>query len=148
MKLKTRNKIILVIVSIISVVAVAVLLLILYWVYQPSDVLDVKNNPFPTRIVKDPSTGNNIVILHVDYCKKIAINGKVRVSYVSQTNEVFLPIADENGPKTCMTTDLPILIPKDLPSGMYKIKFRATYNINPLKQQVASEFESQPFEIK
>lgn len=144
MKNLTKSRIVLALAILITIIAVGILGLVLFWVYQPSNVLEVKNSPFPVRIVNDGD--NKIVVMHINYCKNISKQGKVRVSYVSKSEEVFLPVADENGPKQCQETDIPIILPKDLKPDVYKIKFRATYDINPIKKDVVNEFESQSFD--
>lgn len=121
--------------------------LITYWTLQSDNVLVVHNSPFPTRIIKDDK-GSGVVILSTDYCKNVDINGKVRVSFVSPTREVFLPISDEKQEAGCRKVDVPVVIPKDLLPDTYKIKFRATYNINPFKSAVISEFESKTFKVE
>lgn len=120
----------------------------LKWSFASEKILEIYNSPFPARVVNDPS-GNTggIVFLKSDYCKSSNMKGTLRISYVSQSREIFLPISPEQLPKGCDTRDVPILIPKDLVPDTYKIKFRSTYNINPLKQGIVTDFESQPFEV-
>jgi len=119
----------------------------LYWSLQSTVVLKVNNNPFPNRVVHDEAMKNEIVILTVDYCKYYNKSGHVRTSYVSSTKETFLPVSDEHLQVGCMKRDVPIIIPKDLEPDTYKIKFRVTYDINPLKTGIVNEFESQSFEV-
>lgn len=127
------------------VLAGAGVLVMLSWAFESENVLEVKNAPFPVRIVNDGS--NRIIVMHVNYCKNTDIKGKVRVSYVSATEETFLPVADENGPKQCLETDVPIIVPKDLKPDKYKVKFRVTYDLNPLKKGIVDEFDSQEFDL-
>ncbi len=127
----------------LAVIAIAIGI-IMKWSFQDTHVLDIRNNPFPARTVADPTgqTGG-IVFLRVDYCKNQAIDGTVRVSYISKSREVFLPVAKEQGPKGCENTELPVVIPLNLLKDDYKIKFHVTYDVNPLKQNVTEDFESQ-----
>lgn len=119
----------------------------LFWSFQSEQVLDIKNAPIPTRSIREHPTAGGVVILDVDYCKKVDIKGRIRTSLVSSTREVFLPMADEAGPKGCKHTDVPVLLPKDIPPDTYKIKFRVTYDLNPVKRGIVQEFESQGFQI-
>lgn len=118
------------------------------WSFADTNVLVVNNNPFPARIVQDPSgqTGG-IVFLTADYCKNIDVTGEIRMSYVSKSREVFLPLAKEQLPQGCAKREVPVVIPLNLLKDEYKIKFRVTYDVNPLKQGITTSFESQPVTV-
>lgn len=133
----------------LALVVIAVSLgIFLKWSFASTNVLEVKNSPFPARVVADPTgeTGG-IVFLHAEYCKHAGVEGVNRISYVSKNREVFLPIAPERLEEGCEARDVPVVIPKDLPKDTYQIKFRVEYDINPVKQDVVVNFESQPFEV-
>lgn len=137
---KRINKII-----VAALVVIAVCLGVIFsWALQSDDVLEIKELPIPTRTIRDHPTAGGVVILNVDYCKKIDVEGNLRTSFVSSTREVFLPVAKERGPKGCSKVELPVLIPKDIPPDTYEIKLRATYDLNPLKKGVVEEFKSLP----
>jgi hypothetical protein len=119
--------------------------LFLYWLYQPSNVLELKETPVPVRTVP-PNGDNGIVILHVKYCKNVEVDGRVRISFVSKSREVFLPVSTDRQPARCLDNELPILIPSELPADTYKIHFRVDYQVNPIKNQLV-EFDSKPFEV-
>jgi hypothetical protein len=135
----------------VAVVALAVIAIgigiFMSWSFQDEKVLDVKNQPFPARTIREHPTAGGVVFLKVDYCKLQEAKGTLRMSYVSQSREVFLPVVKEQGPKGCMNTELPVLIPQDLPADTYKVKFRVTYDVNPLKKGIVSEFLSQEVKI-
>lgn len=136
-------------ISIASLIIVAIAIgIILHWSFASTEVLRVNNNPFPARVVDDPTgkTGG-IVFLKIDYCKNLAVDGDLRISYVSASREVFLPTTREQGPKGCHNGELPVVIPLNLLKDQYKIKFHAVYNVNPLKRGVVEDFESQPVNI-
>ncbi len=122
--------------------------IIFHWSFANDEVLVIKNSPFPARVVADPTgaTGG-VVFLTADYCKDSSLEGKIRISYVSASREVFLPLAPEKLEKGCNKAEVPVVIPKDLAVDTYKIKFHAIYDINPLKQNVMVDFESQPFKV-
>lgn len=138
---KTTKRINKLVVTALVIVAIC-LGIILSWALSSDDVLEVKEVPIPTRTIRDHPTAGGVVILNVDYCKKVEIEGTLRVSYVSATREVFLPIGKERAPKGCQKIELPILIPKDIPADTYEIKLRAVYNLNPLRQGIVEEFKS------
>lgn len=127
------------------IVAALTLAVILKWSFASTNILEVHNSPFPARVVPDPTgqTGG-IVFLKADYCKNSDIVGEIRMSYVSKSREVFLPLAKEQMQKGCESKEVPVIIPLNLVKDEYKIRFRATYDINPLKRDVTTYFESQP----
>lgn len=124
----------------------AISILFLYWSFQPQDVLEIHNEPFPVRTIREHPNSDGVVILKVDYCKKTEAVGRVRTSFVSESRETFLPVAEDKGPKGCNVVELPILIPTDLTPGDYKVKFRVEYKINPIRT-VVEEFESSQFTV-
>lgn len=135
------------VIAAMAVIAVG-LGIILYWSFQNEQVLQVNNSPFPSRIVQNDDGTNGIVVLTVDYCKHTNVEGQLRVSFVGSEREIFMPIVTERLPKGCTVAEYPFIIPSELSPGKYQIKFRAVYDINPLKKGVVAEFESTSFEIK
>jgi hypothetical protein len=136
-------------IAMVALVLVAMALsVLLMWAVEDGDILAINNNPFPSRVVPDPTgrTGG-IVFLTVDYCKKSNATGTIRMSYVNKSYEVFLPIAKEQIQKGCEKREMPVVVPRGLLEGQYKIKFHVAYDINPLKQSAVTDFESQPFDI-
>lgn len=128
----------------LAVIAAAATLF-LSWSFESESILQIKNAPFPVRFLNNQDGG--VVVLTTEYCKFKPTPGTVRVSFVSKSREVFLPIAPEKSPKGCETKELPILLPKDLPEDRYKVKFHAVYDLNPLKQNIPVDFESVEFDV-
>lgn len=117
-----------------ALVVIAISLGIFFkWASVDQHVLVVRNSPFPVRTIREHPTANGVVILNVDICKNTDTVGQVRTSFVSRTREVFAPLAEEKLPKGCLDEEVPVLIPEDLPAGTYKVKFRATYDLNLLR---------------
>lgn len=141
----TRHKIVVWVIFIALAASFLGIVRMLSWAFQPDNILEIHNAPFPVRTVRPHATADGVIILKVDYCKTRSIKGTTRTSFVSKSREVLLPLQDENGPKTCQNIEVPILIPKDLTADTYKVKFRVTYNLNPLKKNIVKEFESQEF---
>lgn len=134
--------------AVISLAIIAIGIgVLLRWSIADTNVLQVKNAPFPVRTIRQHAESGGVVILSIDLCKITNVPGTVRTSFVSQTREVFLPLSTERIQKGCLKQEIPVLVPKDLPADTYKIKFRATYNLNPLKRGIVSEFESKSFDI-
>lgn len=120
---------------------------LLYWAAENTDVLKVKTNPIPTRTIRDHPTAGGVVILNVNYCKNSDVVGTLRTSFVSESREVFLPLGEERTPKGCHDIELPVLIPKDMPADTYKVKLRATYDVNPVKKNIVIDYFSNPIVI-
>lgn len=143
----TTRRINLIILGALIIIALG-LGVILNWAFAGEDILELKKDPIPARVLKDESANTaGVVFLDLDYCKKSPVEGQARTSFVSQTREIFLPIGPERSKPGCNKAELPVLIPKDLPPDTYKIRIRATYNVNPLKQGIVEEFNSEPFTI-
>lgn len=115
------------------------------WATANENVLEVKNSPFPVRTIREHPTASGVVILNINVCKNSDVVGQTRVSFVSSSREIFLPMSEEKLPKGCLDQEIPILIPKEMPADTYKIKFRVTYDLNPLKKNITDEFESKEF---
>lgn len=141
---KAINKII---VTFLLVIALC-LAVFLNWSFATDEVLTVKNNPFPARLIHDESgqTGG-VAFLLVDYCKNVDVEGKLQVSYVSKSREQFVPMMDEKLPKGCDKREIPIVIPRNLSYDTYVLRFTTKYDINPLKKNIEVNFESQPVTI-
>lgn len=125
--------------------------LVAYWSVANDDVLEVKNAPVPVRTIREHAESDGVVILRVDYCKKVGATGIVRTSFRGVSREVFLPPAEDKQPAQCNggraePVEVPVLIPTDLPPGKYHIHFRVVYKINRIKE-VIEEFDSQEFEV-
>lgn len=119
--------------------------LLVYWGSASTEVFQINKNPIPVRTIREHPTADGVVILDVDLCKKTSAKGQTRVSFVSASREIFLPLSDENLPEGCLDREIPILIPHEITPGEYKIKFRVEYDLNPLKKNVIQEFESLTF---
>lgn len=121
--------------------------LFIYWTLSSSEVLVLKNLPFPAQTVPATAATDGLIELKVDYCKKVNATGIVRISFVSNAREVFLPIAPDKQPAQCLNTNIPIIIPKDLPPDTYHIHFHVVYKVNPLKT-TTQDFDSKSFTVK
>ncbi len=141
---KTINRFILV----AMLVAAIGLGVIIKWAIADTKVIEIYNAPVPTHTLPDPSgkTGG-IISLDIDYCKYVSVTGELRISYVSKSREVFLPLEAETLRKGCASRELPVIIPLNLVPDEYRIKLHSTYNINPLKRNIIAVVESQPFTV-
>jgi hypothetical protein len=119
---------------------------LVYWAVSNNDVLEVKNSPVPVRTITPNPTADGVVFLKIAYCKKVKAEGKVRLSFVNQSREVFVPISIDRQDPVCKTAEIPITIPHEIVPAEYHIHFRITYQVNPLKV-VTEEFDSLPFKV-
>lgn len=142
-----KLKLIVIIIGVMLAAIIAGTALILTWALQPDNVLTIKNSPFPTKVIRPTPTTNGVAILNVDYCKNLDVNGTVRISFVSPSREVFLPLSKERSDTGCKNIDVPVIIPKDLAPDTYRIKFHSIYNVNPLKQGVFLDYTSKEFTV-
>lgn len=129
----------------LAVLAVAVGIF-LFWSFQDGDVLEVKNTPVPVRTIREHPQADGVVILNVDYCKKLDATGRVRTSFVSDSREIFLPAGEDKQAPECGKREIPVIIPHDIAPDVYKVRFRIEYEVNPIKT-VFEEFDSLPFEV-
>lgn len=130
----------------LGIVGIAVIIFT-FWGIQSKEVITVNNSPFPTRIENKTANTDGTIYVKIDECKKYDKVGELRVSFISESREIFLPIDQEKLPKGCSDTEYPIKIPKDIIPDTYSIKFRVTYDINPIKQDVTQIFMTQKFKI-
>lgn len=119
----------------------------LVWAMDNRPVLEVKNSPFPTRTIREHATANGVIFLDADYCKHQDIDGRMRVSFLSPAREILLPLYEESLDVGCDRIEFPVVVPREIVPEEYVIKFRVTYNKNPLKQNEVVEFESLPVTI-
>lgn len=122
--------------------------IMIYWSLATDTPLEVKNSPFPARVVADPTgeTGGTVYLKAV-YCKNTDAIGTARISFLSKSREQFIPLVEEKEKQGCGEREFPVIIPTNLSEDEYRIRFRVLYDLNPLKKQIPVEFESQPVNI-
>ena len=146
-KQSTRSKVINWVVAGALVVIGLSLAVLLSWAYADENVLRVNNEPFPVRTIRNHPEPGGVVFLNIDLCKTTNVEGTIRTSFVSNTREVFLPLANEEMDKGCFVREIPVAIPSDLEPDTYRVKFSVRYSLNPLKQAVVDEFKSGEFVV-
>jgi hypothetical protein len=119
--------------------------LYLYWSFQSTKVLDIKNTPVPVR--PQEINPEATVILHYNYCKRSDVHGVVTGAIVSSSTKILLPDAEEITPKTCKEFDVPVIIPGQTTDGVYHLEYTAVYRVNPLKVSV-EKWRTQEFTVK
>lgn len=127
---------------ILLLVVVTAVGVFVYWMYQPTEV--VKFNK-PITVVPPTAPTGTAVFLNLNYCKKQSVTGLVRASFLSNSTEIFQPQSVDTQKARCYNVNLPVLVPQIAP-GKYRIKFKATYQLNPLKTEI-EEFTTEEFTI-
>ncbi len=121
--------------------------LFLFWSYQPTDILTIKNDPVPVKPT-EVDAGEGIVYLNTDFCKNRKATGVTRVFLVGETKgqkpEISWPL--DTTPPQCLKTDVPLHIPASAQTDTYHAVFEITYQVNPLKKQVVT-FHSRSFSV-
>lgn len=116
------------------------------WSVQSPDVLTVNNNPLPVR--PPQNTAGNVEYVHLNYCKKIDVEGTVALRMVGKKSVIRLPFSSrDRSPAQCLNTEIPIVIPTYAVDDTYYFEFDIEYRINPIKTQSVI-LKSQPFTIK
>lgn len=116
--------------------------LMFYWAATSNEPITLNQAPLPVRTIREHPTAGGVVFLRTDYCKTTNATGKLRISFISETQEIFLPMAQEISKKGCHNRELAILIPNDIRADTYRVKMRITYQLNPLKKNVTQRFIS------
>lgn len=133
-------------VYVVLLIIAAAMALLGYWAFSKRDVLEVKNQPVPYRTIREHPTADGVIILKADYCKYASVTGRGRISFYSESREIFLPVFTDREGAKCEEREIPVLIPHEIAPGKYRIKFRIEYQVNPLRKHI-EEFESQEFEL-
>lgn len=142
-----QNKIMPIAAYLVLALSFVSVLMVLLWIAQPGEVLTIRK---PISVVPPVATSETPVVLSFDYCKNMNASGTIRISFISQTAEIFQPQNQDTQMKGChQDTRVPILLPPAslVPPGRYRIKFHTVYNINPLKT-VTKDFTTEEFTIQ
>lgn len=116
---------------------------VLYWEFQPAEVVKLNR---PITVTPPILQAGGYATISVDLCKLQDIKGSTRVSYISVSREIFQPMGQEQLAKGCHIQQIPIIIPKDTPNDTYQLRFRTTYQINPIRT-VVEEYTTDRFTI-
>ncbi len=117
------------------------------WSFAPSRVLVVKNSPTPVEPpeVKD----GEAVALSIDFCKLTNAWGQTEVNLVGDMGAkiaVAWPV-DKTEKGCAFYPKVPVPIPAQTPTDTYKVTFEVCYDVNPLKTNKCTYFESQKFKV-
>lgn len=132
----------------ISIVVFYIAYLVVTWSYQSDNVIDIKQ---PIEVKGEPVAKDSIVILKIDYCKRIDTKGVVERKLVSDRAEYLFPTTKDATEAECGKIEAPTLLPV-LPvgatPGVYHIEYIVTYDINPLKTGIVEEFKTEEFKVE
>lgn len=132
----------------VALVFIAICLgVMLTWATADNEPISLNQSPLPTRTIRDHPTAGGVVYLTADFCKNTDSHGELRISFVSDSHEVFLPMTKEESSKGCHKSELVVLIPENIEPNTYRIKLALTYDVNPLKRNIKQTFYSKPIVI-
>jgi hypothetical protein len=115
-----------------------------FWNLQPKDVLTIRG---PVKVKPVVAKGEGAVTLHFDYCKNLDVEGTIQQSFVSNKTELLSPEVQDTQHKICTKDQaVTILIPPQTAPDRYRIKYVATYKINPITT-VVETFQSEQFDV-
>lgn len=121
------------------------LALTFYWRLQSPNILTIRNNPVPVR-PKEISP-EATVIASPEICKSKRAEADVKRTLVSSTLLIQLPGYTNILPKGCSHPDLAVIIPGNVPDGVYHLEYTITYHLNPIKDEV-DHWHTQDFVVK
>lgn len=132
----------------VSFALIGAAILVAYWFVQPTNVLEIYNDPVP---VYPPAVGagEGRINLFLDYCKLREAKGTVKVFMVGENHgqkpELVWP--EDSTPKGCVNSPIDILIPGSVQTDTYHIVFEVRYNINPFKDSELTVFRTRSFQV-
>lgn len=121
--------------------------LLVYWVVEPDKVFEVKGGM--VQVISENKTVRTGEKLRTktSFCKKIEVDGVFRRNFVSSATEIRGPEIPEDIGKACIDDVISeIPLPPQIAPGEYRLKYVATYKINPIKT-VEETYYSEPFMV-
>lgn len=129
----------------IMCLAVIMGLVFLFWSVQSSNVLEVKNSPFPVR---PPVVSNSdAIFVRISYCKHSSAKGAVVARLIGKRSIIRLPWPEDTQAARCFDQEVPIPIPAYATDDVYYFQFDVTYQVNPIKTQTVT-MRSQEFTVQ
>lgn len=124
-------------------IAAVMVMILVYWRVAPYDVLQI-HGKIPVR----PTTLNqgDALIQTFNYCKTMESTGIIERQLVSTTRVIILPTQRDEGHKFCGTIDVPLVLPNPMASDTYRVHYKITYDVNPVRSQEI-EFYTEPFTV-
>jgi hypothetical protein len=115
--------------SIIS--ALGIVGLVIFWMLYPYKPIMFKDNTFPV-FVKTVKQGS-FAYYTTNYCKYMKIPALVTREFANDL--IFVtPTTVSNREMGCHTINIAVLIPAELPPGVYVMRQRYEYEVNPIRK--------------
>jgi hypothetical protein len=115
----------------------------IYWLIYPYEPIVFKEDKFPVS-TKEVKQGGNLVYVS-NSCKYF--NGSTEISRSFINGLVFsLPTSISTRPMGCVSDNIRVFVPNDLPAGRYYLRTRFTYQVNPLRV-ISIIHETETFEV-
>lgn len=111
-------------------VLLLILAFVIYLAYFPVKVADY-NQPYKVR--PNVIEAGQTLTYTADFCKYKNVQASVTRTLVDGT-VIFFPIENTNLPIGCNKRDIPLVIPKNTPPGVYHLEISLVYRVNPLRE--------------
>lgn len=110
--------------------AMGLLLLVGYWLYFPYKTVVFSEPKFP--VINKTIKQGKILTYTSNYCKYTSLPAKTNRTFVNgliySTPEMFT-----NRERGCHSVNIGIIIPAELPPGVYHIENTYSYRVNPIR---------------
>jgi hypothetical protein len=141
----TRNRLLTWSVAIVAALACVAVGLIVFWSLAPDQVIEIKHLPVP--VITKTVSSDQVMIQRYDLCKVADARGKVERTLVSSVAAVALPTITDTLNEGCIQdAAVPTLLPPQARPDRYRLHYKVTYTLNPLKT-VVQEWDSEPFQV-
>lgn len=109
-------------------IAFIFLVTVFYWLLWPYHPADFNGVFVPVKNIK----AGELLTYQIDYCKYQNLPSEITRSFVDGIIFTTTTVITNN-PLGCRSTYPTIIVPKELPSGVYAIRSVWTYHVNPIR---------------
>jgi hypothetical protein len=135
------------IINIISYIAILLgiltILTVTYWLTYPYEPLVFQDEKFPVinKIIKR----GEMVVYTSNYCKYADLPALVTRTFKNEL--IFLtPTSITNRPIGCNSITIAVTIPKELPSGIFRLENTYEFQVNPIRKIIVLE-DTEDFQV-
>jgi hypothetical protein len=115
-----------------------------YWLLYPYKIISFKNKTYP--IVNKTVKQGEFIKYIADYCKYIDVKPTISRSFVNGL--IFsTPMIVTNRDLGCKKMIVAVVVPQELPVGIYHLETNYKYKVNPLRE-ITIKVSSDQFEVK
>ena len=119
--------------------------LVTYWIIQPpQEQYDILS---PIVAQNSPVEAGGTLISKASFCKKVNVFGRIDRVFVGEGVAIPTPTTVDDRSKLCAhDAQVSAIVPSQLKTGEYKIKYYLEHKVNPVKT-LKQEFFSEPFRV-